>query len=452
MPTLLGYWPLLIIVSTVVRIVVVFLLLGDMPLVSDAQAYSGQAKRLLSTFPGTSAYYWPPGMSYVLALAYAVFDYGLGVSRAVAVIISVLNVVMIARLSAKVLRDQHAARLGGWIAAFYPAEVMMAGQTYSQPLAMLCLLCVAYWLLIGYERHQWSYFAYAGLAWGWGCLTRPSMVSVGILLPIVWWAARHGDVLKDGPRRTGLLLSYHLVFYLCAAVCIVPVMYYNATKGAGWTIATNAEINFFAGNNAYTPHYKTSHFLMRPLEKLDPTVRLYIHNLLVRDDAREAMTREAMRYIYDHPVIFLWRTLNRIRAFWGFDYTMSRKIQWHYGLGLSGLALLLLAEAGGYCLVMLMTLAGMHWAWQEVHSQGRVLLILLVLGYQLPYALALSTGVYHFPVMGLLIPFAGVGLSHALSEGSSRWALKRVSRKVWLSFALFLLIQLEYGYYAVLMA
>lgn len=443
------YWVNLITVAAIVRIGVVFLFLDSMPLVGDAISYSDEGKKLLANFPGETAYFWPPGLPYVLALIYGVFGDGIVVSRVSAIILSVLNTVMVGLLSGKVLKDPRAVRLSGWIAAFYPPDVMMAGQTYSQHLATLCLLLTAFWLLIGYERKRWWYFALAGLALGWGSLTRPSMQSIGLVLLILLILVLWRSPSVASTDRFRWILPGSFAFVLGTVGCVLPVMYYNASHGAGWTVSTNNERNLFLGNNPYTPHYKTSQFGQRGLDQVELEVSAYLREIYDRDDARQAMMREALRYITEHPFITLWRTINRIRAFWGFDYIMSREIQVYYGMGLKALGLLLTIEGGGYCVVMLLILTGLVCAWHEVRLHGSIVMILMVIGYQLPYAVAFSGGTYHFPVMGLLVPFAGVTLARALNGGIRNWTCPGGKGWMWLSFGLFILIQVEHAYYLI---
>ena len=58
-----------------------FGVLGDMGLQSDALQYSEVARQVLAEFPGTTAYFWPPGMLYYLAAVYGLFGSDLAVSR-----------------------------------------------------------------------------------------------------------------------------------------------------------------------------------------------------------------------------------------------------------------------------------------------------------------------------------------------------------------------------------
>jgi 4-amino-4-deoxy-L-arabinose transferase-like glycosyltransferase len=441
-------WTALLGVAAVLRVGVAFGLLGQLPLVADALSYSLEAKRLLAQFPGSVPSFWPPGMPMVLAGVYRLIGDDLVVSKLTAVLISLASVALCAAVGAEVTRNPAAGRLSGWIAALYPPDVLMAGQTYAHALTQLCLLAMAQCLLVGYRRGDRRLFALGGVSMGWAILSRPSVLSVAAAIVAAWlallvwrrWAAqshRLPSVLEMG------------VFLLGAAVCVTPAMFHNARLGAGWTVSTNNEWNLLLGNNPYTPNYKTSHLGQRSLPDLEPEVRAYLQGFLRQPDARKAMTREALRYMREHPWNTAWRTLNRIRAFWGFDHTMARQIQHHFAWPTWTLAALLVPEAGGYCLVAWLVLAGLMCARDRLHPAGAALLLVIVVSYQAPYALAFSGSIYHVPVMGLLLPFAGAALAPMSSTGVLRWPCLDHGRALAVVSTLFLALQLEYGYHLI---
>jgi len=438
------YWVSLIAAAVSLRALVNLVFLGSMPLVSDAASYAESAQDILAHFPGSRAYYWPPGMPYVLAAAYALFGTGMVVARLTTMLVDVLTVVAVTALAFTVLPDSRAARLTGWIAACYPPAIMMSGQPYAQQLAMLCLVVIASGLLLGFRRHRWGFFALAGAALGWGSLARPSMMSVGGVLGVLWVLLLGRSLRLGATERIRILSTGAVAFLLAAIVCVLPAMRHNASHGEGWTISINNEKNFFLGNNPYTPHYKTFHIGQRDLDALEPAARAYQQRFRERPDGRRAMMQEALRYIAAHPLITLWRTLNRIRAYWGFDYVMSRQIQRSFDLDLWGLCLLLSVEAGGYVVLMILALVGLLRAWRAGAMSGGGLVVLLILAYYAPYTLAYSGGTFRFPVMGLLMPFAGAGLWYALSH----WRELARDRGVWVVLTLFGLIQVEYAYHA----
>ncbi len=440
------YWLAVGAVAFAVRAAVVFAALGAMPLVSDALSYSKMAERLLGSFPGEEAYYWPPGTAYWLLLFFRVFAPGAVVARLATITMSVASVLLVTGLCERILRRPRAARWVGWIAALYPPSVMMAGQPASQHLVTLCLIVLAGALIAGTERRRFALWAVAGAALGGASLTRPSTLFVTplLLLPAAVFALRRGRA-----ARRGALLLGAAGGCACLAAVVLPVMGHNASHDGGLCISVNSERNFFLGNNRYTPDYKTSHLAQRKAERLDDETRAYVLRYTEKCDrpARRAMVAEALDYIRNHKLRTLWRTLNRARAYWGFDYLASRQIQLHYQLGTGGLVGLLVLEAGGYALLMLLVLAGLIGDWSYFTRPGRWLLLLVVLAYEVPYALAFSCGTYHFPVVWLLMPFAGAALARA--EGRARRLLlegpKR--RRLRVAVLLFALIQVEYGYH-----
>ena len=146
-----------------------------------------------------------------------------------------------------------------------------------------------------------------------------------------------------------------------------------------------------------------------------------------------------------NPGITIYRTLNRARAFWGFDYMMSRRLQMYYEWDMVSLLAVVVFEAGGYALAMVLALVGFFCA-RDLWSRAPGLLLLLVaFAVQVPYTLAFATGTYHFAAVALFFPFAGAALAGRPNISqlvSSRWLL--------VSLAIFALIQLEYAYHTLL--
>ncbi len=95
---------------------------------------------------------------------------------------------------------------------------------------------------------------------------------------------------------------------------------------------------------------------------------------------------------------------------------------------------------------MLLVIGGLFLAPAAMAKKHIALLIAVVLAYQAPYALSMASGLYHFPIMGLLFPFAGLSLDAAWREGAALWPT--IQGRTWLGVAagIFLLIQVEYAY------
>lgn len=467
------WWAGVLSVAILSRVLVAFAWLGGMPMVSDANDYYAMAVKLAARDFG-GAFYWPIGESVFLAAPFAVFGPSLAVARLATIATSLACVVLTALVACE-LGGAPAGRAAGWIAAGYAPSVLLCGQTYSQHLAALCLVGLAYFGLRAIRTGRVGLFLGAGTALGVGCLTRPSMVSVVPVLIVAWAMAARA-------RRSSLArLSIGGAAALAVALaCTLPVAAHNALAGAGASLSTNNERNLFLGNNPYTPDYATSHLGQRSLAQLAPEPRAYLESFYRRTDARSAMRREAVDYAAAHPLRTAWRTVNRTLSFWGFDYLASREIQKWFGWRSLTTAPLLALEAGSYCAVAALVIvalfilkgAGDGLCLETPESSGRASmgwrtwLVSLALAYELPYSLAFSGGTYHFPVVPLLVPIAALAVAALLQlvDGRPRAGVpppgsatpRAPSAKArWrgaVALCVFAAVQAQYAYYAAVMS
>lgn len=74
-----------------------------------------------------------------------------------------------------------------------------------------------------------------------------------------------------------------------------------------------------------------------------------------------------------------------------------------------------------------------------------------MLAYQAPYLIAFSGGTYHFPVMGLLWPFAALAAVRLHEEGLS-WFARRIGFRGGVALGLLFAFQVEYAIQAARMA
>jgi 4-amino-4-deoxy-L-arabinose transferase-like glycosyltransferase len=435
-------WGIALGAAAAVRGLVALVVLGGMPLVSDARDYFDVAARLASGAP-SGAFYWPPGEALVLAGSALVFGKGLLVARLLTVAMSVAAVAL-ATLLARELGGVDAARACAATAAFYAPSVLLCGQTYAQHLAALCLAAVAYFGMRALRERRAVLFAITGAALGVGCLTRPSMGSVAPVLAFAWVLSFRAQPLARRRLLAGAALTTAI-----AMGCVVPAQLHDQLAGAGWTVSTNNERNFFLGNNPYTPDYKTSHLGQRALDEIEPEARAYLESFYALPDARAAMRRAAIGFMLRHPFRTAWRTALRAADFWGFDYLATREIQnWRGWTAARALPLLAL-EAGSYLAIALLALAAILTLRAACEPSWRGWLIALVVAYEAPYAIAFSGGTYHFPVMPLVLPFAAVAASAGLDVV---WRRARTTLPAMIGYCIFALVQLQYAYVALAMS
>lgn len=415
-----------------------------MPLMSDAASYDEAAKGMLRVFPGEEAYYWPPGLPALLAGWYWVFGTGVDVARCFSVVISTTNVVLVYELARQELSNEQTARWAGWIMAFYPPSIMMTSQVVSQPVEMTALLAAILLLLFGLRRKKWGWVAGTGVAFGVGVLVRPSLLSVVFLLLILLAVRLYRKIRNRLEVAVQPIVGVGVGLLLLGGM-LAPAVVHNHAHGRGWTLSTNNQYNLLLGNNPHTPLYKTNHLASRPLEELSTDARAYLRSVTEKGASGQSVLREVGAYVWKHPGTTLLRTLNRIRAFWGFDYVASRRIQIAYSLGWGPLVGLLSLEAGGYVIVMLLVLIGLVEGWSQLGWETTIIGGVVV-GYQIPYWIAFSSGTYHFTLVGLLVPIAALGVRTLTDWIQGRRAFRSTA---WLALLIgaFLLLQAEYAYF-----
>lgn len=444
------FWVILLGTALALRVVFSLLLVAGWPLVSDGSAYSEQAEVFTRDFGGTEPYYWPPGTSYVLAAVYEPFGAGRVGARIAMIAVSLLSIVATVQLAKRVLSDPRAVRLTGWIMALLPSAVFAPAQPFSFDLTLLGLTLSILFALMAWDRRQARLLAAAGLALGFAATARPGVLSVLIaLVPFGFVAARRAWRGRERPRVRALAIGT-AAFAVCVIGPVVPALVHNSDAGAGTTISVNNEGNVFFGNNPYTPHYKTWVHGQHDFSEFGPEAEAYLarfHTFSGDPERREAMLDEAVDYMVANPGITAWRTLNRARAFWGFDYTYSNGLRNDWDAPLVAVAGAAALEVGGWVVFGVLALAGLFLARGLFLSNRLLLLVLVVAAYELPHLIAFSAGRWHFPVVGLLAPLAAAG---AVALGSPRQAASRLLRNRWLLVAVivFGLIQVEYAYFA----
>jgi hypothetical protein len=237
-------------------------------------------------------------------------------------------------------------------------------------------------------------------------------------------------------------------FGAAAVLVVLPALEHNHARGQGWTVSTANEQNLWFGNNPYTPNYKTWHLGQHDPGDFPPRIAAYLRSFGAGHPPtrreRSEMLRETERFVLAHPGVTALRTVNRVRAFWGFDYTMTVDIRDTLRVGRAATAALFALEVGGYLLVMTLFFVGVLFARDRTRPGAVPFVALLVGGFQLAYAFSYAAGRWHFPVLGLLLPFAALGVIW-LASAPGRVAVIGSSPRFWLVLAAFAAVQAEYA-------
>jgi 4-amino-4-deoxy-L-arabinose transferase-like glycosyltransferase len=444
-----GYWLALIGTAALLRAIVALGVLGQMPIFSDADAYSRQAIGLIHGHTH-HPYYWPPGTSYVLAAGYWAFGIHTWVARVLMIAVSVLSVVTTTLIARRLLRDVRAALLAGWVLALYPGMIMQSAEPFAFDVTLLAVNLTALFALRAWEGGRLLDYAATGLALGFAALARPATLL--LLLPLAAFAAliiRRRQVAGE-PTGLGRVVAGAAVLVVSTSAAIAPAVAHNEVNHEGATVSVNNELNVWLGNNPYTPNYRTDYLGQHPLSDFPPNERSYLRRYMYGTDPtraqRSADLDEAERFAADHPAVTALRTANRVRGFWGFDYTISNLFRTNWGKGYKAEAVGLVFEAGGYFVLALLVIVALIFARDNLRSGALSFLIALIAAFQLPHALVYGAGRWHYPVLGLLAIFAGAGAAWLINT-PDRWRRVRTSAVFWTATIVFFAIQAEYAYF-----
>jgi hypothetical protein len=166
---------------------------------------------------------YPPGHPAALAIGVL-----LGWPPAI-VIIEMAGTVVFTYMLARELSGEGVARLAGSLALLAPGFDFLAGSYLSQS-SFLCAMTGCYTAAVyGVRRQSWALVTLAGLAGGWGILTRPySAVALG--LPLAVWFIVASMNARPLTRATLLVAAGVPV---AAAVCLFG-LYNGAVTGSPW--------------------------------------------------------------------------------------------------------------------------------------------------------------------------------------------------------------------------
>lgn len=417
----------------------VLLKLSSFPLVSDAFHYHHMARQLLQG--ENFAPYWPPGLPYYLLFFLKIFGVSELVSRA-SLLLFYFAFSLFLYLVAKEMFSSRAANAAALIFSVYPTYLHLSLEPLTQLPVAAGLLAVVYLLLRTGRQSSPFLLAGLGLLLGWLALMRPSALLLVLLVPLFLAVKTKKIFLSLLP----LVFSISLISLWMAKAYrmtgdLVPINYANS-------------LNFYFGNNPYTPLYKTWWFGSHGAGETDvpkaftKTMERINKNPL---PVRERLYRQlALGHIFSRPDLFLIRTFNRMRNYFAFDtFTGSYLVKDYKTNKMFGLFILGL-DAAFFCALMLLALVFLfHSGKAFLKQEAAVLLLGTAAVYALPYWLSFSHPVHHFPTLPL-IGLLSAGLLALLLEKTPGEMLEPMvrspKRKYGLILALlfFLYIQAEW--------
>lgn len=425
-----GAFTVLLTAGVVIRLIVLAMM-AFAPLVSDAEDYREMAMRLVAGEHFVP--YWPAGVPLFLTPLIAA-GAGTVLLRAAMLAWWVLFCFGVARLAGDLRVPRRLWML--LLAVFTVAPAMVYHSI--EPLTQMPAAALLVWALSATarcsERPAWSEALLLGASAGYLALVRPGSALLLLLLPVL--------VLRRQRQAAKPLFSA----FLAAAMLLAWAGYARHLCGRLMINSSNG-LNAFYGNNPWTPLYRTWYFGSHAKPGTEEIHRFPEFERVIRStsavplpDQSAAYQKLAVDYVIAHPGVFVLRTVNRVRCFWGFDTFAAANLRSSRG-GVKKLfpAIFLLDAAcyllvAGFAVFWLAAAPGSFWrGWQT-----RLLTVAIVL-YALPYWVTMSHPTYHFPVVA---PLALLGLVayQAREQAAIRW-------RGWVALAGLALIQVEWLYF-----
>ena len=413
------------------RLVVCLWLLGT-PLFGDAYAYHYYATMYLegSWFETIRA----PGLPLWLAACYRLF----GTSQLVAMLsIMPFHLLLSAAVFFFTLRRFHprAALIALALISFYPAMVLNSILPLTQiPVAAALAVCI--YFLDG--RQSWLRIIAGAIFLSFAIIVRPNSI---ILVPVL-------ALLLLFKRRYSAGAAATFVAVALLPALLWSVREYRHSGDIVFINYTNS-MNFYLGNNRYTPLYKTWWFGSHGEGDRDvpPEFSAQWKDILELpvNEQNGIYKKLARQEILSRPGVFLIRTLSRIRTLFAFDvYTGMLVIKRIYagkatGAVVLGLDLLFYIAIMSACLVFYLG----RRVRQQTGKAG-IIIPVTILAYAFPFWLAFSHPTYHLPLMPLFAVPAGAAIAQISSKKPFRLGNLGLNWRLNTALAIIALIQIEW--------
>ncbi len=386
-------------------------------LVGDARSYDQWARRIVAgDLLGQEPFYQAPLYAYVLAGCYAVFGDSVWTIRICQAVWGAASCVLVA-LGGGALFGRRAGTIVGWLMALYAPAIFFDGIVQKASLdGFLVSLLLALLARTGRIRGTdgqhggaaggmpWRWFA-LGVVGGLLCLSRENAF---VWLPViaVW--------IGVSCCGTALERAWALaVFLLGSAIILTPVGARNYAVAGEWSFSTfQAGPNFYIGNHLGADG------------RYQPLVRGHETPEFERQDATRLAEAALERNLTPREVSRYWtrRTLEDIRSDFAAWLRLSAKKTWMVWnrYEVADVESMAVYREYSYVLValeivshlgLLCPLAAVGiWA---TRAQWRALWVYYGLIATMTAAVALFYVLarYRFPLVPLLMPFAGLGLS-----------------------------------------
>jgi 4-amino-4-deoxy-L-arabinose transferase-like glycosyltransferase len=284
----------------------------ESPLIGDEPDYAQLATALAQgrgyvNEDGTPHSYRPPGVPFLISLAYRVAEPRIAVARVFMCAVAALLIPLCYLLGSS-LGGTRAGLASALVAAIFPHWLYFSGSILSD-LSTAALVGLTTWLLIeGSRRDSLPWFSAGGVAWGLAALTRPTCLAFGPAL-VLWMLL----VMPTWRRR----LLAALVTCVALAAVIAPwavrsTLIHDRTVVAS-SLGGQAGVTFWLSNNPnatgilakdYDYFKETGSKRFSPEDYPDPT------------DRANAYKADAIQFIRENPGRFARLCVVKLSELW----------------------------------------------------------------------------------------------------------------------------------------
>lgn len=389
----------------------------------DTASYIVAADKLKKGF---QVPFWPPGLVYFIYFWTKMFGWSVWSIRMTALFFYVIFFFASIFL-AKVLKFKKYTAFVAIFVSFYPEFIFHSAETLTQLPNAAFLLVALIFMFKSIKPKTTIFPILAGISLGIMILFRPSSLLLAGALPIL--------IAFKSKNYKNLILSYLATFLI-----VFSWINYIHSKSKQWIFINTAnKENLYLGNNPQTPIYKTwwlgSHFMEDEYISTEYLQKRDSIQHLPTEKRNEFYQKASINYIISNPHYFLLRSLNRVRVYFAFDSFSGALLMKSYHQDILG-GIYLVLSAGIF--IGLFSIGILFFSFKKDFTN--ILLIATILSLAIPYFIAFSHPVYHFPI---LIPLTLFFLHNFKAE-----ALKKTftPRKL-LFLGIFLFIQIEWLFY-----
>jgi hypothetical protein len=195
---------------------------------------------------GTLTSFCAPGFPLLLAGIYALFGQKYVLVYAALCLLGALACLLTYFIARDLLSDERTARVAGLLAAVYVPHIYFATEFATENVFAACLALAVWGVLRHLKSGSQAALLVAGLALGWGILTRPFAL---LLLPLFAAILLHRLWKSQPPRSAGAWLAPIILIVATIGVVAPWTIRNYAVHHRFVAVATNGGVTFYGGNN-----------------------------------------------------------------------------------------------------------------------------------------------------------------------------------------------------------